>query len=79
MSGMTFMPRAVVLIVTGALAGRKAVDRVQVCMAGCARGMLRVVGHRGYLVRGVGDGLKSAAAEAMFVPAEGVPPGGIYQ
>jgi hypothetical protein len=46
MSVMTFMPGAVVLIVVGALASLMAVGSVPVCMAGWARGMLRVVSHR---------------------------------
>jgi hypothetical protein len=46
MSVMTFMPGAVVRIVVGVLAGLMAVDSLPVCIAGCARGMLRVVGHR---------------------------------
>jgi hypothetical protein len=39
------VPRVVVLMMVGALAGHSAVASVLVCMAGCARGMVRVVGH----------------------------------
>ena len=45
-SGVTVLPNALVLIVVGALAIIKAVDSVRVVTIRCARGMVRVVGHR---------------------------------